>query len=578
MKKRIAIAIAAGFALSASAAVLQEWTFDEVAGKGVHQLSNSGTPGDAVWSYGATDKYVTDGNGNLNILPGTSGYNSAPFAAALAGSETYSFEVTVGAWAAGTTNVQLQCKLGAEVEIYAIVDPVNGLVFKFKADGKYQSVTASTNLTGTTEHTARIDFNIDAGTAAYFIDNVDVTGSWVDLTGLTFDNASSMIWQKSGGFTTADPSTVLKISSQRLSNTDAPEGVYVVDKYVSSDNNSAITHTVRTFNVQTGDVIVVVSSSSSKDEPAEGSVVFSGGTATLDAVESARANEYKGCSTRYWYTTATSSGTVPVEVQRNGTAYWITGVYHLRSSDGYTVPTLMGGPQAAAWDAAQSVTNSYTLGTNYAGVFIEAISTYGTGYWDPSNADTTVTYGNQHKRNIGSGAFRGVASLDNIWSSTNAATQVTLVGLAFASMPDGIEPTNQEKYDIWLSGYSVDAETGMMDHGDSDGLNNLTEYMWGGEPDNAASQGNSPVQSMVNDSGTDYLEYIYYELDDAASRGMASIFEVGTGLVITNWADASGYETGRGASSQVGLDVVTNRIPTDVEAKRFIRLQIEFTP
>ena len=574
MNKRI-MAVAAGLAVlagTASAAVLQQWTFDEPAGTVTHQLTNTGTPGDAVWSWGAASEFVTDGNGNLECVPGAGGYKTATFADALAGGQTYSFEVVVSEWNAVTNTVQLQCKLGSEVEIYAVCSTNNGLQFKFKADGNYQNFTVATNLSGTTEHKARIDFNIDAGTAAFFVDDVDVTGSWLNLTGLTFDNAMSMIWQKSADFPVADPATVLKISSQTLSNEDLPGGTYVLDKYFSQDVNTVTNSIVKTFTVNTNDVIVVVTASTSKDDPAETNIVF-GGTASLDPVTYAPADPWKGSRSSYWYTKATTDGTVSLEVQRNG-AYFIVGAYQLRAGAGYTAPALLGSPLTYA-GTATSITNTYTLGTNYTGVCIEALSTYAVGFEPVSPEIIANGSGYQNKRNVASGTFSGVASLDSIWATTNAANQLTWVGLAFASTPDGIVPTPQEQFDSWLAGYSVGGDTGLMDDPDGDLLNNLVEYAFGGAPDNASDQGNTPVQSTVEDGGTNYLEYIYYERTDASYRQLSSLLEVGNDLVITNWADGSSYETGRGASGVTDFDAVTNRIPTDSEAKQFIKLDIQ---
>lgn len=217
------------FSLVASASIiLQEWTFDEPSGTGIHSLNNSGTPGDASWGWAnSSTEFSTDGNGNLVCIPGTTSYKSAGFATPLSGSDTYSFELVTSAWniASGTEVVQLQAKLGTGVEIYTAAHGTDGLQFTFKADGNYQTVGVDSALNGTTEHKARIDFNIAAGTAAFFVDDVDVTGSWLNLTGLTFDNADNMVWQKSGNFATVDPSTELKITSQTLSVVPEPATV-----------------------------------------------------------------------------------------------------------------------------------------------------------------------------------------------------------------------------------------------------------------------------------------------------------------------------------------------------------------
>ena len=121
------------------------------------------------------------------------------------------------------------------------------------------------------------------------------------------------------------------------------------------------------------------------------------------------------------------------------------------------------------------------------------------------------------------------------------------------------------------------SDTNYQDDADGDLLDNLSEYAFGGLPNDAGDQGNTPVQSQLS-GATNVIEYIYFERDDAATRGLDSILTVGTDLVFTNWVDGSGYEVGSGTSGVAGYNAVTNWIPTDVEDQQFIRLQIEFTP
>ncbi len=115
----------------------------------------------------------------------------------------------------------------------------------------------------------------------------------------------------------------------------------------------------------------------------------------------------------------------------------------------------------------------------------------------------------------------------------------------------------------------------MMANGDL--LDNLGEYAFGGDPSNPADQGNTPVSAQTVEGGTNYLEYVYYELDDAATRGLASILEVGTDLVATDWTTNGVEFVGSGAGPD-GFNAVTNRISTEDDDKRFLNLQIEFTP
>lgn len=139
--------------------------------------------------------------------------------------------------------------------------------------------------------------------------------------------------------------------------------------------------------------------------------------------------------------------------------------------------------------------------------------------------------------------------------------------------------TPTSRWNEWMDLYpGVGSTTNLLDNSDGDNLDNLSEYAFGGDPADGGVVGNVPVQAMVSDGGSNYIEYIYFERTDAVDRGLASILTVGTDLVVTNWTDGSGYEVGRGASGVSGFDAVTNRIPTVSETKQFIRLQIEFTP
>ena len=137
-----------------------------------------------------------------------------------------------------------------------------------------------------------------------------------------------------------------------------------------------------------------------------------------------------------------------------------------------------------------------------------------------------------------------------------------------------------EFWNQWLNNYLVGmgSDINLQDDADGDRLVNLAEYAFGGDPSDSNDQGNTPIQSQVTDGGTNYIEYVYFERDDAATRGLNSMLTVTTDLMNTNWADGSDYEVGRGASEVPGYNAVTNRIPTDVEDRQFIRVEIELAP
>lgn len=175
-----------------------------------------------------------------------------------------------------------------------------------------------------------------------------------------------------------------------------------------------------------------------------------------------------------------------------------------------------------------------------------------------------------------------VATLQfNLSGSWTAGSTVKIGEMGFSQYDAGEAPTNTPTslWEDWLSDFTVGSETGLLDHADSDDLDNLTEYAFGGDPADGGLLGNTPTQSQVAAGGTNYIEYIYFERDDAVDRGLESILTVGPDLVNTNWADGSLYEVSSGAATgKPGFNAVTNRIPTDVEDQQFIRLQILFTP
>jgi O-glycosyl hydrolase len=134
-------------------------------------------------------------------------------------------------------------------------------------------------------------------------------------------------------------------------------------------------------------------------------------------------------------------------------------------------------------------------------------------------------------------------------------------------------------YDQWIAGYpGVGGSSNVLDHGDSYTLDNLSEYAWGGDPSDGSDRGREPQQALAAAGGTNFIEYVYYEREDAASRGLKSILTVATDLVAADWTDGTPYEIGRGAAGTAGYNAVTNRIPADGKDEQFIRLQIRFSP
>ena len=397
MNKRSIVTFAVGLIVSAgsvSAEVLERWTYDEIAGKAIHQCANSGTVG-SPWNWGDVTKWATDGNGNLEVLTGPGLGNdyktSQAFPAPLDTNQTYTMEIKIAEWAAAGPESQVKWRLrtasssGAINAIQTILNETTGLSFTLICGGSNYRNYSAGGVTGSNA-TAKIVFNPASGDVTYYVNDVEqdffsgVAMNPMELFGMNKEGGA-------GAYTNS--SKVLKIDEQSLSTATEPDGVYVYDKGIVSETNVGSTNEFKVFNVQTGDVVVVVSASSGNAEPGTNSVVIGGGTATLDPVVTGTAYEYAGPQTRYWYTTATSDGTVPVEQRHNGTAYWCMAAYQLRSGNGYQEITLLGGPQGDFINPATSISNSYTLGADYAGVYIEALSSYGQ-HWAPENSNTVV--------------------------------------------------------------------------------------------------------------------------------------------------------------------------------------------
>ncbi|RKX38330.1 MAG: hypothetical protein DRP64_15860, partial [Verrucomicrobia bacterium] len=129
-------------------------------------------------------------------------------------------------------------------------------------------------------------------------------------------------------------------------------------------------------------------------------------------------------------------------------------------------------------------------------------------------------------------------------------------------------------YDEWVAGYGltgIDAEMGSNPDGDK--LDNLSEYALGGDPTDPFDVGMTPVQSFYSDVGGDWMDYVYPKRSSPNS-GISYTMEVNDDLIYGTWTNANYQLMGTGIID-AEFNAVTNRIPTDVEDKQFIRLVIE---
>ena len=77
----------------------------------------------------------------------------------------------------------------------------------------------------------------------------------------------------------------------------------------------------------------------------------------------------------------------------------------------------------------------------------------------------------------------------------------------------------------------------------------------------------------MNADGTNYLEYVYAQRNDAAVRGLTYSVECSTNLVSNAWTNGNIEVVGVGILD-AEFNSVTNRVPA-TENQGFIRLRIE---
>jgi hypothetical protein len=218
-----------GLALSASAGLLEGWDFDDGAGTALNGVANSGSL-NSVWNFGGANM-ATDGGGNF-VLPGDGGNttrklpkkgtaNALPtvdaYAAPLAGSDTYTLEMTLSAWdlTGATTGDRVNFKaldsggvLVALLQLEKDSDTTARLRF---ASGNASYRNYAVGLTGSST-TISIDFNMAAATAEYFVNGAS---EWT-FSGQTYaGNIGGLIFTKAGTWSTAASS--VSIDSMGLS-------------------------------------------------------------------------------------------------------------------------------------------------------------------------------------------------------------------------------------------------------------------------------------------------------------------------------------------------------------------------
>ena len=231
--------------------------------------------------------------------------------------------------------------------------------------------------------------------------------------------------------------------------------------------------------------------------------------------------------------------------------------------DGMTWNNAPGNMTNSAYEFMDSVeVGSFQVNKATAGGYVgDSYTVSGAGLVDALNADSngyvTLMIGRE-----------GASTSSDGWASSEHPTNswAPVLALKYASVP---------AYEAWISQYlGVGALTNMTDNPDGDVLDNLSEFALGGNPDDPADIGHVPTTGIVEEGGTNWFKYVYAKRINADTEGLTYSVEQSTDLVVPSWVNAN-YEVVDTGTLDTEFSTVTNRMPTDVEDKQFLKLIIK---
>ncbi|QHI69406.1 LamG domain-containing protein [Tichowtungia aerotolerans] len=122
----------------------------------------------------------------------------------------------------------------------------------------------------------------------------------------------------------------------------------------------------------------------------------------------------------------------------------------------------------------------------------------------------------------------------------------------------------------WLNMYpTLGTSTNYTDDPDADGMNNLLEYALGGIPTDSDAVDVLPTSFAESN----WMLYVYNRRLDASSRQLS--YSVVSGADLTLEAMTNATEEIGSSVIDAGFEVVTNRVPMDLEPRQFVTLKIE---
>lgn len=173
--------------------------------------------------------------------------------------------------------------------------------------------------------------------------------------------------------------------------------------------------------------------------------------------------------------------------------------------------------------------------------------------------------------NVPYDTWRHYSYTQNVTSAqSGAGVQIALQGAGVFIDNVSLKLVKGNTYAGWIESYSLTGPQADPEYDfEPDGINNMFEYAFGGDPTNPDAAAIRPASDVSGSTWT----YIYRRRTDAAVRGLVYDLSYTNNLVMP-WADANIYETGTGDTGNPDFEFVTNQIPVGGATEGFIKLDV----
>ncbi|MEX0321759.1 MAG: hypothetical protein AB3N63_06335 [Puniceicoccaceae bacterium] len=148
--------------------------------------------------------------------------------------------------------------------------------------------------------------------------------------------------------------------------------------------------------------------------------------------------------------------------------------------------------------------------------------------------------------------------------STSAASDTYFIDNVFLDTRGSISMLDQ-----WMASKNV---TNALYDSDGDGIDNRTEYYYGGDPTLDDASIIAPTFTMVHDAGTDWMEVVY-RMRSNPLLGLSYTLETTSSLMANDWNSVgSTHEGAEVINSEV--NAITNRVSIQAQPELFLRLRV----